>query len=633
MVGGVYKDVLMQCFERRCLTYTPDNPEGWQVEAGNVGQHYYQWRYGGDPESPVTATQYRYLSTFGLPDKGVSVLGPNDVAAAPNGDIYVTNTETFQVLRFDRQGILITAWGSEGSGNGQFGGPRGIAVDSQGNVYVVDKKHDRVQKFDPNGAFLLAFGGTGTGDGQLEGPHDVAVGPGDIVFVTDQGNNRIQKFDVNGGYLGQWGQAGSGPGQFAAPHGIDVSPGGLVYVADSGNDRVQVFDANGVHQGGFGSTGAGEGQLDGPTGIVAVPSNTVAGESIYVTETENDRVSIFSPALVVAPAQSSLQAIQYDFSGYLDGSFVDPMNADADAGGRIFVADRGNDRIQVYGSSGPIFGGIKLVDVWVDDSRGRFSLDNPDGVDIGPDGTVYTVDNGDDMIKVFSADGQYVDQYGPVLTNTLTLQNPVGIAIDQAGFIYVTDEVLDLVVKLNASGEYVAQFGATGNANGQFQYPSGIDPDEAGNIYVADVIAGRIQKFAPNFDFVAAWSEAGETPFDTLLDVAVYGSRLYVTDSGNANAVHVLDLEGNHLDPWEGFNKPTGIDTDSYGYVFVGDVEGIISKFSPDGELVVSFANAGSGNGQIGVGTVGPRLALDADGNVYVADYGNQRVVVFEPVE
>jgi hypothetical protein len=45
-VGGTVKDVLVQCFERRCLTYTPDNPPGWQVEAGNVGQHYFRWRYG-----------------------------------------------------------------------------------------------------------------------------------------------------------------------------------------------------------------------------------------------------------------------------------------------------------------------------------------------------------------------------------------------------------------------------------------------------------------------------------------------------------------------------------------------------------------------------------------------------------
>jgi hypothetical protein len=51
-VGGEMKDVLLQCFERRCMTYTPDNPPDWQVEAGNVGLHYLDWRYGGNiPES------------------------------------------------------------------------------------------------------------------------------------------------------------------------------------------------------------------------------------------------------------------------------------------------------------------------------------------------------------------------------------------------------------------------------------------------------------------------------------------------------------------------------------------------------------------------------------------------------
>ncbi len=46
-VAGTPQDVLLQCFERRCLTYTPLNAAGWQVEAGNVGQHYYNWRYPG----------------------------------------------------------------------------------------------------------------------------------------------------------------------------------------------------------------------------------------------------------------------------------------------------------------------------------------------------------------------------------------------------------------------------------------------------------------------------------------------------------------------------------------------------------------------------------------------------------
>ncbi len=44
-VAGEPRDVLTQCFQRRCLTYTPGNPAGFEVEAGNIGQHYYTWRY------------------------------------------------------------------------------------------------------------------------------------------------------------------------------------------------------------------------------------------------------------------------------------------------------------------------------------------------------------------------------------------------------------------------------------------------------------------------------------------------------------------------------------------------------------------------------------------------------------
>jgi hypothetical protein len=45
-IGGVEQWVLVQPFERRVLTYVPTNPAGWQVEQGNVGRHYYRWRYG-----------------------------------------------------------------------------------------------------------------------------------------------------------------------------------------------------------------------------------------------------------------------------------------------------------------------------------------------------------------------------------------------------------------------------------------------------------------------------------------------------------------------------------------------------------------------------------------------------------
>ena len=56
LVGGIQHQVLVQVFERRVLTYTPSNPDGWKVEAGNVGQHYYTWRYTDLQTSPPPTT-------------------------------------------------------------------------------------------------------------------------------------------------------------------------------------------------------------------------------------------------------------------------------------------------------------------------------------------------------------------------------------------------------------------------------------------------------------------------------------------------------------------------------------------------------------------------------------------------
>ncbi len=71
-VDGAIRDVLFQCFQRRCLTYTPSNDPGWQVEAGNVGQHYYRWRYGEDTPP-----------TFDTPDVDITELWPGETFSKP----------------------------------------------------------------------------------------------------------------------------------------------------------------------------------------------------------------------------------------------------------------------------------------------------------------------------------------------------------------------------------------------------------------------------------------------------------------------------------------------------------------------------------------------------------------------
>src|SRR5690606_32726214 len=131
-VGGVYKDVLLQCFERRCLTYTPTNPEGWQIEAGNVGLHYLGWRYGQEPDPTRT------------PDPTPNPDPPPDPKPGPDPTPDPTPPTT---VDYD----YIGAWDTQYGELPLFGALAGIAIDGDGRQYVVDSSNHRVFVFSASG--------------------------------------------------------------------------------------------------------------------------------------------------------------------------------------------------------------------------------------------------------------------------------------------------------------------------------------------------------------------------------------------------------------------------------------------------------------------------------------------------
>ena len=329
LVGGQSRDVLLQCFERRCLTYTPGNPDGWKVEAGNVGQHYYTWRYVQIPaEQPATEGNYTVGAQWNAGSSSTDLLdGPWGVHVDASGDLFVADVYNDRVLKFDADGNYIS-WGPGGTGLTGLNEPSDVATDHLGNVYVADSGNQRVVIYNSGGNQLTHFGAYGGAEGEFESLDAIHIDTTNHeIYVVDMIQTRIQVFDLNGEFLRKWGSFGSGDGQFVSPKGVAIHDDD-VYISDMNNHRVQQFDRSGNFIRLWGGDGSSGGKFHQPIGVA-----TDASGNVYVADNSNGRIQIFtSTGEFIAVISGS-------------GQLSFPRGVAVDSNGRVFVTSHGNDTI------------------------------------------------------------------------------------------------------------------------------------------------------------------------------------------------------------------------------------------------------------------------------------------------
>ncbi|MBI4498040.1 MAG: SMP-30/gluconolactonase/LRE family protein [Chloroflexi bacterium] len=268
---------------------------------------------------------------------------------------------------------------------------------------------------------------------------------------------------------------------------------------------------------------------------------------------------------------------------------------------------------------------------------------SPLGVAVSPGGErIYASESeGERLVRVFDREGRLVDRLAPP-GSTAGGRLPVYVSVDRESKVYVTDRLRKSIEIFGPDGAYLGPFRPAG-AVGLLPNPLGITLDRRGALYVTDVTPGnhRVLVLAANEGgrlltaFGREGKDDGEFSYPNGLAVRDDTGDLYVADANNARIL-IFDAEGTQKGRLAqrggaSLGLPRGLALDSLGRLYVVDtVDGKVNVYDVRQEpakFLFSFGTPGKGDGQLNYPN---GVAVDSGtGRVYVADWGNNRVLVW----
>lgn len=525
---------------------------------------------------------------------------PADVAAAPDGTLYVADSQNHVIRRITPDGQVSTfagAPGQAGSADGRgaaarFNDPSGLALDAEGNLLVADTMNCTIRRISPDGTVTTLAGVPGAwsfADGpgaqaMFSAPVGLAVDRTGRVLVADQMNHVIRVVARDGTVstlAGAAGQGGDVDGTGAAarlngPSGLAIDAAGTIYVAENWGNVVRRLTPDGRV-----TTLAGDPAHAGTNDGVGAAARFRALNRISVdasgtlTVTDNNSMlrTITPDGRVTTWAGSPPQWGSADGPGGANGParFSFPNGIAVDAQRTIHVADQDNGTLRTITPGGVVrtLAGTPGVWGWADGQGAAAQFAGPGGVAVDAAGNQYVSEFSSHVIRKVTPDGtvttfagqpwQAGSQDGPA--SQARFNGPNNVLVDRAGNVYVADYLNNEIRRITPDGTVSTLAGSTtpGSADGRgaaarFNGPNSLAMDAAGNLYVTDSNNDTVRRIAPDGQvstlagapgIAGSADGAGATarfayPWGLAIDRA---GNLYVADSGN-NAVRRIAPDG-----------------------------------------------------------------------------------------
>lgn len=243
----------------------------------------------------------------------------------------------------------------------------------------------------------------------------------------------------------------------------------------------------------FGSEGEADGQLCRPWGVCCDKDG-----NIIVADRSNNRIQVFD-------FYGNFRH-KFGAAGSRNGQFDRPAGVTCDNGARIIVADKDNHRVQVFKPDGTFI--LKFGEKG--SKNGQFSY--PWDVAVNGEGHILVSDTRNHRVQLFTREGKFLGKYGFEGALWKHFDSPRGVAFNHEGHMIVTDFNNHRLLVISSDFQYARFLGTEGSGNTQFLRPQGVTIDQEGNIIVADSRNHRIQIFQPNGNFLCKFGTHGSSP-------------------------------------------------------------------------------------------------------------------------